>query len=467
MPAAPFTFDGLPYLRGEEVRLWNWFHRVFPGEADWRAWAAGAFSQLLMKPAGQRASVALVNSLEPGQEERLFTLDKDVTSIGRAPENEIVLPAKAIGNHHARILRHDGGFLVEDLGSAFGTHVGSRKLEPHSPEPLNHGGRFMIFPYELRVSVETDWAPESTARVMAWPAVSTDWRTFAARSPSGAMAFPVYVHPLDEPAHLEGSAAFFAELVRRLLQPLRGAPQDDALLPCDEALVEFTLLSVLEAANRAARFPFQIELGPSRRDVRRHPETRGVATAFSVGLSALTGAFRLFLPYALLKQMEASAPAAESAPPAVDLSWGFPVCAGWVDLLVEELARVEPLDILLFAPEPCVLFPGTSEKGWKSSLESDNPWRFRIDNYFDRSARMQEDTGPAPDLGALPLRLHVVVGEKELTLAEANGLAPNTILELGAGKADPVRLAINGKIVGQGELVEVDGKLGVRILKWS
>jgi type III secretion system YscQ/HrcQ family protein len=467
MPAAPFTFDGLPYLRGEEVRLWNWFHRVFPGEADWRQWASGAFSQLLMRPGGQHASVTLANSLEPGQEERIFTLHKDVTSIGRAPENEIVLPAKAIGKHHARIVRRAGAFLVEDLGSAFGTQVGSRKLEPNRPEPLRHGDRFMIFPYELRVSVETEWAPESAARVMAWPAVSTDWRTFAARSPAGSLAFPVYIHPLDEPAHLEGSAAFFAELVRRLLQPLCGESPEVALLHCDEALVEFTLLSVLEAANRAARFPFQIELGPSRRDVRRHPETRGVATAFSVGLSALTGAFRLFVSYRLLERMEASAPAGECATPTQELSWAFPVCAGWVDLLVEELARVEPRDILLFASEPCVLFPGTSEKGWKCSLESDNPWRVRIDNYFDRSARMQEDTGPAPDLGTLPLRLHVVVGEKELTLAEANGLAPNTILELGAGKSDPVRLAINGRIVGQGELVEVDGKLGVRILKWS
>ena len=82
---------------------------------------------------------------------------------------------------------------------------------------------------------------------------------------------------------------------------------------------------------------------------------------------------------------------------------------------------------------------------------------------------MGPGSGPtnAPDLRTLPVRLHVVVGEKELTLAEMENLVPNTILELGTGKADPVRLVVNGKTMGEGELVEVEGKLGVRILSWS
>jgi len=71
-----------------------------------------------------------------------------------------------------------------------------------------------------------------------------------------------------------------------------------------------------------------------------------------------------------------------------------------------------------------------------------------------------------PDFSRLTIRLHVVLGEKELTLTEANGLVRGTILELDRSKTDPVQLAINGKIVGDGELVDVDGRLGVRILSW-
>ena len=44
-----------------------------------------------------------------------------------------------------------------------------------------------------------------------------------------------------------------------------------------------------------------------------------------------------------------------------------------------------------------------------------------------------------------------------------NGLAPGTILDLNRDTTSSVRLAVNGRTVGEGELVEIDGKLGVRI----
>ena len=78
-----------------------------------------------------------------------------------------------------------------------------------------------------------------------------------------------------------------------------------------------------------------------------------------------------------------------------------------------------------------------------------------------------DDTTQRPDLGQLPVLLHVVVGEKELSLAEANSLVPGSIIELGTREGEPVDLAINGSCVGKGELVNVDGRLGVKIIRWS
>jgi type III secretion protein Q len=97
--------------------------------------------------------------------------------------------------------------------------------------------------------------------------------------------------------------------------------------------------------------------------------------------------------------------------------------------------------------------------------------RFTLDKYFERGVALDTGSvaataGGKPDIESLPVRLHVILGEKEFTLAEIQSLNPGTIIELGGAKADPVRLMINGKILGEGELVDVEGNLAVRVLRW-
>jgi flagellar motor switch/type III secretory pathway protein FliN len=40
-------------------------------------------------------------------------------------------------------------------------------------------------------------------------------------------------------------------------------------------------------------------------------------------------------------------------------------------------------------------------------------------------------------------------------------------LELERAQDDPVQLAANGKIIGSGSLVEIEGRLGVEITSWG
>ena len=89
---------------------------------------------------------------------------------------------------------------------------------------------------------------------------------------------------------------------------------------------------------------------------------------------------------------------------------------------------------------------------------------------MESKSEQENKTGEAansrPDFSQLPVLLHVVVGEKEMSLAEANGLVPGSIIELDAQEGEPVDLAINGARVGKGELVKVEGRLGVKIINW-
>jgi type III secretion protein Q len=94
-----------------------------------------------------------------------------------------------------------------------------------------------------------------------------------------------------------------------------------------------------------------------------------------------------------------------------------------------------------------------------------------IDKYFERGVSVDTSVeaiaaGGKPDVDALPLRLHVILAEKEFTLGEIRAFSPGSIVELDVTKTDPVRLMVNGKILGEGELVDVEGNLGVKVLRW-
>jgi pSer/pThr/pTyr-binding forkhead associated (FHA) protein len=67
----------------------------------------------------------------------VHVLARGVTSIGRADDNQIVVPNNHASRRHAQI-RWDGDhYMLEDLGSKNGTFLNGRRMtEPH---PLQHG----------------------------------------------------------------------------------------------------------------------------------------------------------------------------------------------------------------------------------------------------------------------------------------------------------------------------------------
>ncbi|NKF22522.1 FHA domain-containing protein [Solimonas marina] len=67
---------------------------------------------------------------------REFTLEKERTSVGRHPDNDIVLGDKAVSGRHALIITVLGDSFLEDLGSTNGTQVNGRRIDKH---PLSHG----------------------------------------------------------------------------------------------------------------------------------------------------------------------------------------------------------------------------------------------------------------------------------------------------------------------------------------
>ena len=63
----------------------------------------------------------------------------------------------------------------------------------------------------------------------------------------------------------------------------------------------------------------------------------------------------------------------------------------------------------------------------------------------------------------IPVDIEVVVGKAQKTLRELLGMGIGSVIELDREVKDFVDIKVNGKLIAKGELVVVDGKIGVKI----
>lgn len=79
------------------------------------------------------------------------------------------------------------------------------------------------------------------------------------------------------------------------------------------------------------------------------------------------------------------------------------------------------------------------------------------------AATAPEPVMPAAAIEELPLRIVFDLGDIELTLAELKALVPGQVIDLAREPGSAVRVTVNGRRIGAGEIVEIEGRLGVRI----
>src|SRR4051794_25231324 len=70
-----------------------------------------------------------------------FELTADRARIGRADDNDFVLPDGSVSSRHGEIIRKGSGIEIVDLGSTNGTHVGGQRVERAEIAP---GGKFKL-----------------------------------------------------------------------------------------------------------------------------------------------------------------------------------------------------------------------------------------------------------------------------------------------------------------------------------
>jgi len=84
----------------------------------------------------------------------------------------------------------------------------------------------------------------------------------------------------------------------------------------------------------------------------------------------------------------------------------------------------------------------------------------------DASAPAQVHAGP-PDLDRTPLQLEFRLGALALTLGQLRTVAPGGVFQLDGAADGAVAIFCGGQRLGEGEPVDVAGRLGIRITRWD
>jgi type III secretion protein Q len=144
----------------------------------------------------------------------------------------------------------------------------------------------------------------------------------------------------------------------------------------------------------------------------------------------------------------------------------------WCAVGAGALRRIGPGDVILpDSPGHGRLFLTAGETiRWPARHE---PGRVTVDGARaavrpEKDWWMQDDALPGKEsdsLDDLPIRLSFEIGQIELTLAEVETLGPGYVFELNRAEADGVDIMANGRRIGAGRAVTINGTLGVQIVR--
>ena len=255
-----------------------------------------------------------------------------------------------------------------------------------------------------------------------------------------------------ELAALPGAALLEVDpgLVARLVALVSGAAEPSVgateLTPLEDSALELLVLAAIDGV--ATLDPIANRLAP--RLVRGAPPPASpLAIDLELEAGAVRGRARLLLP-------PAAVAALAGAPELAEPLLAFPIFAslrgGTAPLLPDELRALVPGDVVLADPPPDgrhrLVFPG----GFTA-----------VGTVADGSFFLEATSMETP-LAQVPILLDVELARVPLTLSDLSRLVPGSTLPVQLDRRGLVTLRIGERPIGRGELVEIDGAVGVRVL---
>ncbi len=116
----------------------------------------------------QRNTSLLLRVVGPPHRDLSFS-DEAIITLGRSPENQVVLADARISGLHGRLIAREGAWLYEDLGSTNGSMIRQRSgrervAEPSRPVPVEPGDVLLLGDVTTPVRIDLLEAPPSPAQ---------------------------------------------------------------------------------------------------------------------------------------------------------------------------------------------------------------------------------------------------------------------------------------------------------------
>ncbi|MBI4853719.1 MAG: FliM/FliN family flagellar motor switch protein [Acidobacteria bacterium] len=520
----PFHFTNLPKVSPERVKLSASMSSCLPG-IRWEETFRDLLGGTLRKYIKGKRQLNLTFQVSSDETEELWEKnfvagEKDFILIGRNSACEIHLNNRVVSSQHARIVANKTGFFLIDQ-SANGTYLNGRQIAPKTPTPLSQGDLIGIYPFQIVFGLNQTLSNEDTHIGFKIESVlETSFSDTIKKLNSPVPLAVIGVEPSGRKALLEVDPNFIINMVDQIFgsESSSNSKLLRNLSNIETGVIEFLILRVIKAiSDTMAEFSgitirleqLFIQGGQVFKTIDTLADSSEpileLCTRVSVG-EAL-GYLNLYLPYGLLNDATKAEVNDQNKlellmdwlPHLEMLKIKLIAEIGEINLTSLDLYSLEPSDIILL-PDVNLKFYGSElsgelfvrlgiwgEVGFRGEIITEDsklkvilnsvcnnprphsPENINKDNKAseDKIEEMEEEdlSQSAEFIQSVPVTVVVELGRRNLTISDVTRLRIGQIIELNRTPSEPVELSVDGKIIGKGELVDVDGELGVRILR--
>lgn len=138
---------------------------------------------------------------------------------------------------------------------------------------------------------------------------------------------------------------------------------------------------------------------------------------------------------------------------------------GGMELQETDRKKMEEFSEALIAASP---YPAEIESAGKAGLEKKEPsQRQKIQQYVEEELTQSGQAHDSASIDTIPVMLDFQLGKVSLLLGDMRRLGVGSILQLADGSPTSIAIVSNGRTLGRGEVVDVSGRLGIRLIQWG